>query len=237
MKKSIIAITVALVMSLALLVGCANDSTSKGGVLVLSVNPEIAVEYDENGLVTDVTARNDDAKAIVDSCEDLVGKETRVAVTALVEKMGEAGYFVEEIEGEGRKISIEFEEGSTMPNDTFLKDIVSDVRNLVKSKGWKAPLFLKNGTDYGYSNYKDSDYDDSKYDNDSDYSDADSKYDDSDYDNDSDYSDYDDSDYASSKPKASAPSKPKPAAPSNDSDYSDYSDYDDSDYDDSDYDD
>ncbi|HHW94427.1 MAG TPA: hypothetical protein GX736_00620 [Mogibacterium sp.] len=229
MKKTIIAIAMALVISLALLVGCGkNDSTSQGGVLVLSVNPEIAVEYDENGLVTGVTARNDDAKAIVDSCEDLVGKETRVAVTTLVEKIGDAGFFVEEIEGEGRKISIEIEEGSSVPNDTFLKDIISDVRSLVKTKGWKTPLLLKNGTDYGYSNYKDSDYDDSNYDNDSDYSD----YDDSNYDNDSDYSDYDDSDYSSKKQSKPSKPAPKPAAPSNNSDYSDYSDYDDSDYDD-----
>lgn len=37
-----------------------------GGVLCLKVNPEIAISYDDQGLVTGVTARNDDAKAILD---------------------------------------------------------------------------------------------------------------------------------------------------------------------------
>ena len=91
MKKSIIAIMMALVMSLACLTGCGQSAATNngtelasGGVLVLSVNPEIAVEYDENGLVTGVSARNDDAMDIISNCKGLIGKETREAVTALV---------------------------------------------------------------------------------------------------------------------------------------------------------
>ena len=165
MKKSIIAIMMALVMSLACLTGCgqsaaANNGTelASGGVLVLSVNPEIAVEYDENGLVTGVSARNDDAMDIISNCKGLIGKETREAVTALVSAIGEAGYFVEEIEGERRQITIEIEAGSKLPHDAFLDEVVSDVRDCVNENNWNVPMDVENESDYGITDYVDTDY-------------------------------------------------------------------------------
>ena len=41
----------------------------EGGVLIIKVNPEIAVEYDKDGIVTAVTARNNEAIAIINQCE------------------------------------------------------------------------------------------------------------------------------------------------------------------------
>ena len=37
-------------------------SLSESGVLILSVNPEIQIDYDENGIVTAITGRNEDGK-------------------------------------------------------------------------------------------------------------------------------------------------------------------------------
>lgn len=210
MKKSIIAIMMALVMSLACLTGCgqsaaANNGTelASGGVLVLSVNPEIAVEYDENGLVTGVSARNDDAMDIISNCKGLIGKETREAVTALVSAIGEAGYFVEEIEGERRQITIEIETGSKLPHDAFLDEVVSDVRDCVNENNWNVPMDVENESDYGITDYVDTDY---GPDNDgvTDYDDTDygpnndgvTDYDDTDYGPNNDgVTDYDDTDY------------------------------------------
>ncbi len=164
-KKSIIATLLALVMSLACLTGCGQSATTNngtelasGGVLVLSVNPEIAVEYDENGLVTGVSARNDDAMDIISSCKGLIGQETREAVTALVSAIGEAGYFVEEIEGERRQITIEIEAGSKLPHDAFLDEVVSDVRDCVNANNWNVPMDVENESDYGITDYVDTDY-------------------------------------------------------------------------------
>ena len=187
-KRSVIAVALALILSLAALAGCGGGSASapaagtelaSGGVLLLSVNPKIAVEYDKSGLVTGVTARNDDAIAIISGCEGLIGKETRAVVSQLVTAIGEAGYFVEEIEGEARQITIEIESGSALPSQSFLNDVVADVQTTVGSRDWTnaagevpaepAPLPQVNtvvpqgtqvngGTDYGMTDYVDTHY-------------------------------------------------------------------------------
>lgn len=169
-KKSIIVIVMALVMSLALLAGCGQNAATagssvsaeaevaSGGVLVLKVNPEIAVSYDDTGAVTDVSARNDDAKAIIESCEGLVGQQARDVVTQLVTAIGTAGYFAEEIESGARQITIEIEPGSQLPSDTFLDEVITGIRDCVSSNNWQAPLDVENESDYGMENYVDTDY-------------------------------------------------------------------------------
>ncbi len=164
MKKMIkvLACMLALVLCLA---GCAQanvpqeaESLVRSGVLVLRVNPEIAVEYDENGVVTGVIARNDDALKIINSCTGLIGKQTRDVVTQLVTAIGDAGYFVEEIDGERRHITLEIESGSCLPNDTFVDDVIADVKEVVKNHDWNTPLDFdgltdyNTGTDYGPNN-------------------------------------------------------------------------------------
>lgn len=226
-KKSVFAVALALVMSLACLTGCGGQTSadvpsgtelSSGGVLVLSVNPEIAVEYDKDGIVTGVTARNDDALAIINSCKGLIGQQTRDVVSNLVTAIGDAGYFVEEIEGERRQITIEIEAGSSLPGDDFLDDVISDVKAAVDSHNWQTPLNIEGNTDYGITDYVDTDY--------GPHNDGVTDYGDTDYDPNNDgVTDYDDTDYG----------------PNNDgnsnyddgnSDYNDGSDYGSSDYDD-----
>ncbi|MBQ3076227.1 MAG: hypothetical protein IJC43_00065, partial [Clostridia bacterium] len=163
-KRTVIATLLALVLSLACLTGCSQTTTPEsgapttGGILVLKVNPEIAVEYNEAGIVTGVTARNDDALAIIAGCEGLIGSATRNAVTELVTAIGKAGYFVEEVEGERRRITIEIEAGSRLPHDTFLDEVVADVRSCVSTNAWSVPMDLVNESDYGMTSYVDTDY-------------------------------------------------------------------------------
>lgn len=170
-RKSIMAIALALVMSLACLAGCGQQDTVSdvgsvsaeaeaisGGVLIVKVNPEIAVSYDESGVVTDVSARNDDAKAIIEGCGNLAGQQTKDVVTQLVTAIGTAGYFAEEIEGGARQITIEIEPGSQLPSDTFLDEVVSGVRECVNNNNWQSPLEVENESDYGITNYVDTDY-------------------------------------------------------------------------------
>lgn len=227
------------------------QSLAKGGVLVLSVNPEIAVEYDENGTVTGVTARNDDALAIINSCTGLIGQPTREVVTDLVTAIGEAGYFVEEIEGERRQITLEIEPGSSLPNDAFLADVITDIRDAVNQHDWSTPLVVEGESDFGITDYIDTDYgegndgytdyDDTDYnDGQSDYNDGNSNYDDGQSDYDNSNSNYGDSAYGDSGYQE--PAATNPPATSGNTDYDDGdSNYDDgqSDYNDgnSDYDD
>ena len=212
MKKTVIATALTLALSLACLTGCGSQSAApadsgtelaSGGVLVLSVNPEIAVEYDETGVVTGVTARNDDAMEIIASCEGLIGQQTRDAVSELVTAIGEAGYFVEEVDGERRQITLEIEAGSKLPHDAFLDEVVSDVRDCVSTNSWTAPLNVENESDYGITDYVDTDYG-PENDGVTDYDDTDygpnndgvTDYDDTDYGPNNDgVTDYDDTDY------------------------------------------
>ena len=218
MKKSILAIVMAMVLCISLLAGCSQSAAAptptegavlvSGGVLVVKVNPEIAVEYDANGLVAAVTARNEDALAIIQSCGQLIGKETRVAVAELVTAIGDAGYFVDEIDGEHHQIVIEIEAGSKLPRETFLDEVVSDVRERVNTNDWKVPTTVENATtldipqyvdtDYGPGNDGYTDYDDTDYgpnnDGVTDFGKTD--YNDTDYGPNNDgITDYDDTDY------------------------------------------
>ncbi len=111
-----------------------------GGTLVLKVNPEIAVEYDENGKVTAVTGRNEDGKQIVEGYQDYIGKECHEVVEDLVGLIHEAGYFVEEVEGESRKITIEIETGSILPEEDFVDEIVAGVQTYVKDMQLDSPV-------------------------------------------------------------------------------------------------
>ncbi len=234
MKKSIIAMAMALALTVSCFTGCAQSdppapvpeteapdavtALADGGILVLSVNPKIAVEYGNDGKVTGVTARNEDALAIIASCTGLIGQETRVAVAQLVKAIGEAGYFLEDIDGEKRQITLEIEAGSKLPSDTFLDDVIAEIRSCVAENTWATPLAVRGESDYGITDYVDTDYGPNN-DGITDYDDTDygpnndgiTDYDDTDYGPNNDgITDYDDTDYG----------------PNNDS----ITDYDDTDY-------
>ncbi len=129
-----------------------------GGVLYLKVNPEIAISYDESGNVVGVEGRNADGSAILENYSDYTGKTARQVVAELVAAIGEAGYFIEEVEGEARRITIEIERGSYMPNAAFLDEIVADVQSYVNAKPWHDSVDIYDMTDYGVIDYKDTNY-------------------------------------------------------------------------------
>ncbi len=217
MKKNHLALIIALTLVCGLLftTGCvqppaaadalggAADALPAGGVLRLSVNPEIAVHYDADGLVTGVEARNDDGAAILAGYAGFEGKAARQVVAELVTAIGEAGYFVEEIEGERRQIVIEIEPGSALPSSTFLADVAADVQACVSANQWQSPVDVRGESDYGLTDYVDTDYgpnSDGVTDyNDTDYgpnSDGVTDYNDTDYGPNSDgVTDYNDTDY------------------------------------------
>ncbi len=159
MKKTVIAIVMALILCLSCFIGLRTEGEpatlplTTVGTLVLRVNPEIAVEYDEDGKVTAIIARNNDAIAIIDSCTGLIGQSAKDVVTKLVDAIGQAGYFVEEVEGQQRQITLEIEPGSALPSGTFLEEIVEAVKKLVNNHDWSAPLDVQNQIDLDITDY------------------------------------------------------------------------------------
>ena len=129
-----------------------------GGELTLRVNPEFVLRYDEAGNVVDVTAVNDSAKTIALAPADYEGKEARAVVSWLVTKIHEAGMLVDVETGAGRTIHLDVSEGSTLPSDDFLRNIVSDTETYVVSQSVVAPMEVSGHESFGWTDYGDSDY-------------------------------------------------------------------------------
>lgn len=129
-----------------------------GGTLILRVNPEFAIHYDADGMVVGAEARNDDAKAMGVDLASLEGQECRTAVSTLIARINEAGYLVEEVEGEGNTIDLEVEGGSSLPANDFLKNIVSDSQAYVIGQSKTATMQVTGSSNYGWTDYSDSDY-------------------------------------------------------------------------------
>ncbi len=163
-KMRFLSVIMALAMIMTVFTACTTTprsqqtDLSQGGTLLLKVNPEIAISYDETGLVTSVSARNPDAQALLEGYTGFEGKEATAVITELVEKIGNAGYFVEEVEGVRKQIVIEIEKGSAVPNPEFIDKVVSSVKETVKNKNWYTPIDIENESLYGITDYIDTDY-------------------------------------------------------------------------------
>lgn len=144
--------------AIVLLTGCGGTAQNQtpapeeaaAGIITLSVNPEIKIEYDRQGLVTAVTGANDDGKAIVAEYPDYIGKDCETVLAELVTKINDAGYFVEEIDGNKKNIVIQLEPGSLLPSADFLTNMSTGTQEAVKN--------LKLGS--GIVTIDDDDYDD-----------------------------------------------------------------------------
>ena len=216
--KACVPFAMIFVLGMAALTGCSQSTAENqlpvsnqsgayvadaGGVIYLKVNPEIAVAYDAEGMVTQVAACNDDALKILANYSGFIGKECKVVVPELVKAIGDAGYNIDEADGSSRQITIEIEAGSQLPSETFLEDMVTEVRSTVEDNSWTNPVNVQGAETYGLANYQDTDY---GVDNDgvTDYNDTDygpnndgvTDYSDTDYGPNNDgVTDYNDTDY------------------------------------------
>ena len=110
------------------------------GSLILKVNPEILVAYDRDGRVTELRGLNADGDTVLAGYADYLGRDCRTVVQELVTRIHDQGYFVSEIEGERRSITLEIEPDSFLPNDHFLDDIAGDVQNTLQALQLAADL-------------------------------------------------------------------------------------------------
>src|SRR5699024_4571019 len=137
------------VLSTALLTGCGSQSQSAAdtapaateetavaetqtletptlgetGILILSVNPEIRIDYDKDGKVTAISGRNEDGNKIAQAAQDEIGKNCDEVLRNLITEINAAGYFVDDIDGHQKNIVIQIEPGSVLPSDDFLQNM------------------------------------------------------------------------------------------------------------------
>lgn len=71
--------------------------TRMGGYFVIDINPSVKISYDKNGIVTEASPLNDDARVLL--CDlDFTGKTTDEAVEIVFDKCVSLGYFSAERE-------------------------------------------------------------------------------------------------------------------------------------------
>ena len=110
------------------------ESTAFGTIL-LSVNPEIEVEYDDKGIVVEIEGINDDGKTVVTGYESFQGRACAEVVEELVEKIYEGGYFEKQVDGHAKNIVVKLENGSNCPDGDFLEEVADGVRKAVSACG------------------------------------------------------------------------------------------------------
>ena len=187
-RRKILAAASSLAVLAALLTGCGaqpQESSVTAGVLTLRVNPEIAIHYNQSGKVVALEGDNQDGREIVEAYPDYIGKDCEVVVQELVEEIHAAGYFVEEVEGQPRRVVLELDDDSQEPREDFLEDMSRSAQSALEGlslgstvvveddgaavspspKASEAPVgaSVYNDTDYGPNNDGVTDYNDTDY--------------------------------------------------------------------------
>ena len=116
--------------------------------ITLSVNPEISIEYDKEGKVTAVTGNNADGEGIVSAYQDYQGKDCSTVLEELINRINEAGYFIDEIDGNKKNIVIQMEPGSVLPADDFLETISRDTQEAVAGLELTSDIVTIDDDDY-----------------------------------------------------------------------------------------
>jgi len=163
-------------LSLALLTGCGSTpseqtataglsgagQTQTAGTLLLSVNPEIEVTYDDQGNVTALTGVNQEGKDILASYTGFEGKPCKTVVSELVAAINQAGYFDVTIDGHEKNIVLKVARGSQYPSDDFLSELTAAIQALVAADNIGSQMVLLDEDDYddayGDKGYINGDY-------------------------------------------------------------------------------
>lgn len=125
------------------------------GIITLSVNPEISIEYDEEGKVTALTGKNVDGEGIVSAYQDYQGKDCSTVLEELISRIHEAGYFIDDIDGHKKNIVIQMEPGSVLPDDDFLETISRYTQEAVAGLELTSDIVTIDDDDYDESYAKD----------------------------------------------------------------------------------
>lgn len=145
MRKNKVLLILVLVFSLVL-TACGQKTTESSkeenlveskGALIVSVNPEVKVEYDANGNVTAVKANNSDARAILAELKGFEGKAVKDVIRDVVTKIGAKGYLKPEVDkANSKEIVLELEKGSFVPNEEFINKVVAEIQAYIDSGEW-----------------------------------------------------------------------------------------------------
>lgn len=137
MKRRLLAYILLLVLALS---GCDNPANhgmqpvEKSGAVLISLHPQIKLDYDREGLVMDVVGLNDEGKFISSNENDLVGLPCKIALQVLIKDIYDAGFFDSNVGGPEKEIFLTLEEGSVY-HQGFLRALEKSVNKAAAECG------------------------------------------------------------------------------------------------------
>ena len=124
------------------------ESNASVGTVLLSVNPEIEMDYDGHGNVTALTGRNQDAQALLSAYTGYEGRPCTEVIGELVQEISARGYFDTTVGGKERNVILKLEQGSAYPTDQFLEELAGAVREVVAAEQNGSQPVLLDQDDY-----------------------------------------------------------------------------------------
>ena len=124
------------------------ESNASVGTVLLSVNPEIEMDYDGHGNVTALTGRNRDAQALLSDYTGYEGRPCTEVIGELVQEISARGYFDTTVGGKERNVILKLEQGSAYPTDQFLEELAGAVREVVAAEQNGSQPVLLDQDDY-----------------------------------------------------------------------------------------
>ena len=116
------------------------------GTVLLSVNPEIEMEYDGGGNVMALNGLNDDGRAVLNAYSGYEGRPCAEVVGELVGQIDAGGYFDETIGGQEKNIVLRLESGSSAPAG-FLNGLADAARSTVETRQIGSQTMTLDGDD------------------------------------------------------------------------------------------
>ena len=153
-------------LTLTALTGCSGGGSTTStltptnaaaGSLLLSVNPEIELEYDDQGNTLALAGINDDGAAVLSDYAGYEGKPADDVVEELIGRIYAAGYFQGTVDGHPKNLVLKLENGSQYPSDDFLERIAADARTVLETQQVSAQTLTIDEDDYD-DQYRDQGY-------------------------------------------------------------------------------
>ncbi len=115
---------------------------SQGGFIHLNVNPEIRIGFNADGYVNTITAENKEAESLLKDFSNYQGKSCEEVVDKLIALIKDAGYLVDDIDGENKVVVIQLDSGSKEPKKDFVNNLKDHAEKGVKDMDVR-PEFVK----------------------------------------------------------------------------------------------
>ena len=123
------------------------DKTVKTGTLLISVNPEIKMDYNYKGRVLKLSGMNESGRAVVRDMKNYQYDPCDEVMEDLIREIYEDGYFDTQKNHPAKNLLIKLEAGSKTPDSQFLEDVADCARYTLKDCGLKSSTVTVNTSD------------------------------------------------------------------------------------------